>query len=63
MNEINEEKNKIIDMIKHGDKSMGIPQRFSGYDKYKVYVGMVVYYFIFRILYFNALLDINSITQ
>ena len=37
MNEINEEKNKIIDMIKHGDKSMGIPQRFSGYDKYKVY--------------------------
>ena len=37
MTDITEEKNIIIDMIKHGDKSMGIPQRFSGYDKYKIY--------------------------
>ena len=37
MNDINAEKKIIIDIIKSGDKSMGIPQRFSGYDKYKVY--------------------------
>ena len=37
MNDINEEKNIIINTIKSGDKTMGIPQRFSGYDKYKVF--------------------------
>lgn len=35
MMDINEEKKIIIDTIKRGDKSMGIPLRFSGYDKYK----------------------------
>lgn len=35
MNDIAEEKEVIINLIKSGDKSMGIPQRFSGYDKYK----------------------------
>jgi len=37
MSDINAEREIIKEIIKSGDKSMGIPQRFSGYDKYKVF--------------------------
>lgn len=35
--DIDNEREEIKRIIKSGDKSMGIPQRFSGYDKYKVF--------------------------
>lgn len=40
--DIEEERKKIKELIKSGDKSMGIPQRFSGYDKYKVFSSMQI---------------------
>ncbi|MGL4949614.1 MAG: family B DNA polymerase [Anaeroplasmataceae bacterium] len=42
MNEIKKEGEIIKGMIMSGDKFMGIPQRFSGYDKYKVFESMQI---------------------